>query len=228
MNLDSTLSPASEGRTESDETLIREAFRSRLAVSGGDGVLSSAVRHVLEHEGSMVGAKACLVAARVGGLKAETALDLAVAVEYFHAASLIFDDMPAMDDAEERRHAPCVHRLYGEGAAVLAGLAFVNRAYALLWNGMESGDPANRKRAAAYADRCLGMSGLLAGQSRDLHGGSAASSEREVMKVAFLKTAPLLRLAVVLPLIVSGNGCSASAVAGALLRVPRVGLPARR
>jgi len=34
------------------------------------------------------------------------AKDLAIAIEYFHTASLLFDDLPCMDDAERRRGSP--------------------------------------------------------------------------------------------------------------------------
>ena len=46
-------------------------------------------------------------------------LDAACAVEMAHAASLILDDLPCMDDAEERRGHPPVHRAFGEATALL-------------------------------------------------------------------------------------------------------------
>jgi len=65
------------------------------------------------------------------GLEEAPARDLAVALEYFHTASLIFDDLPCMDDATERRGVSCVHFEFGEAEAILAALALINRAYAL-------------------------------------------------------------------------------------------------
>jgi len=50
-------------------------------------------------------------------LPEEAALDLAIALEYFHTASLIFDDLPCMDNAATRRGAPCVHVAFGEAVA---------------------------------------------------------------------------------------------------------------
>ena len=39
-----------------------------------------------------------------------------------------------MDDAEFRRGKPAVHRIYGEGIAILAALGFLNQAYRILWD----------------------------------------------------------------------------------------------
>jgi geranylgeranyl pyrophosphate synthase len=50
------------------------------------------------------------------------------AVEMIHAASLAIDDLPCMDDADIRRSAPCVHRVYGESVSVLAATALMVRA----------------------------------------------------------------------------------------------------
>ena len=55
--------------------------------------------------------------------RAARAKDLAIALEYFHTASLVFDDLPCMDNALERRGVPCVHFAFGEAGAILTALA---------------------------------------------------------------------------------------------------------
>ena len=45
-------------------------------------------------------------------------VDLAEGIEYFHHALLIFDDLPCIDDAVERRGRRCVHRVAGESQAM--------------------------------------------------------------------------------------------------------------
>jgi geranylgeranyl pyrophosphate synthase len=129
---------------------------------------------------------------------------LAVAIEYFHTASLLFDDLPCMDDATERRGEPCVHRVYGEAAATLAALALISRAYALLWQGMAGSPPDRQALAGAYVEKCLGASGLLNGQSEDLHYASLPKSRRSPWKVAAGKTVSLIRLSLVLPALLGG------------------------
>ncbi len=93
----------------------------------------------------------------------------AVALEYFHTASLLFDDLPCMDNALERRGAPCVHLAFGEEGAILTALALINRAYALTWRAVAGCPQVRQVRALAYIEHCLGVEGLLNGQSLDLH-----------------------------------------------------------
>lgn len=55
------------------------------------------------------------------GVEEERLVDVAVAVELFHTASLVHDDLPPIDNADFRRGKPSCHRAYGEGIALLAG-----------------------------------------------------------------------------------------------------------
>ena len=114
-----------------------------------------------------------MLGARVRGARAAAVLDLACAVELVHACSLIFDDLPAMDDAELRRGRPTVHLAFGEATAQLAGLALLNRAYGVL------AEAAQRIVLARYTTEdmvhhlaaAVGSDGLIGGQALDLESG---------------------------------------------------------
>ena len=93
------------------------------------------------------------------GISPGNARKLAIAIEYFHTTSLIFDDLPGMDDAAKRRGAPCLHRTHGEATAILAALGLVNRAYALAWQVILSAPKAQAKVAGDYLEKCLGVAG---------------------------------------------------------------------
>lgn len=56
----------------------------------------------------------------------------ALAVEFFHTASLVADDLPCMDDDDLRRDKPSVHNLYGEATALLVSYALIAAGYELL------------------------------------------------------------------------------------------------
>jgi geranylgeranyl diphosphate synthase type II len=56
----------------------------------------------------------------------------ALAVEFFHTASLIADDLPCMDNDDERRNKPTVHKVYGETVALLASYALIASGYECL------------------------------------------------------------------------------------------------
>ena len=109
----------------------------------------AALRHLLRHPGSMVRPRLVSQVAAAFGVQGGPATDLAVAHEYFHTASLVFDDLPCMDNATSRRGAPCVHVPFGEPAAILAALGLINRAYALCWKALAAcprADQASKNR----------------------------------------------------------------------------------
>jgi geranylgeranyl diphosphate synthase type II len=186
-------------------TALREAFVRNLPVSSGtEEHLAGALQAALRNPGSMFRAELAFRIARSYGESRERAEELAIALEYFHTASLLFDDLPAMDNAAERRGAPCVHRLYGEGAAMLAALALINRAYALVWAAAAGLPAAQQQRALRYLEANLGLEGLLNGQSQDLHYAELPGSPSAPDRVAMGKTVSLIRLSLVLPALVSG------------------------
>lgn len=51
------------------------------------------------------------------------------AIEYLHRATLLLDDLPCMDDSDERDGKPSSHVKYGEAPTILAALYLVNLAY---------------------------------------------------------------------------------------------------
>ena len=167
--------------------------------------LAAAVEDVLSRPGSLVRAVVCYLIGMEMGVAEEAARALACGIEYLHTASLVLDDLPAMDDARMRRGAPCLHVVHGEPVAMLAALALINRGYALLWQGMGRAGAGRVGRAGQWVDARLGAGGLVGGQALDLKGWRGEQSVAEVTEVAARKTGELLRLAVVLPAIV-GRG----------------------
>ncbi|MDB6022198.1 MAG: crtE1 [Pedosphaera sp.] len=166
--------------------------------------LGGALRQTLDHPGSLVRARLVYEMAHAYGLANSRAKNLAVAIEYFHTASLLFDDLPCMDDAAERRGQPCVHHTHGEAAAILAALGLVSRAYALLWQALTESSADRQTLAGSYVEKCLGVNGLLSGQSEDLHYVSLPEYRRSPQKVATGKTVSLIRLSLVLPALLAG------------------------
>lgn len=186
---------------------LRAAFQSQFAEPQNlEPHLAGAIEKTLRHPGNMIRAELAYRLGRSYDLQDASSELLAIAVEYFHTASLIFDDLPCMDDAMLRRGSECVHRLYGEGAAILSALALINRAYGLLWKAVSGTDatPAARDRALAYVEQHLGVVGLLNGQSRDLYLEDHGRHAHLYREIAIGKTASLIRLALVVPAILGG------------------------
>ncbi len=182
-----------------------DAFRNALDVtSSTEPNLAAAIRHLLNHPGRMVRAQLVYDGAHAYGLSEYSAVGLALGLELFHTASLAFDDLPCMDDATVRRGQPCVHVAYGQATAILAGLALINRAYALIWSAAASMPGGNQYRALKYLEQCLGVNGLLNGQSLDLNCSQSAPELAEL--IASGKTVSLIRLALVMPALLGGAG----------------------
>lgn len=119
-------------------------------------------------------------------------LDLACAVEMVHAASLILDDIPSMDNAQMRRGRPTVHREFGENVAILAAIALLSRAFEVI--AVAPGLPAiHKSEAIAELSSAVGLQGLVQGQFQDLHDGSQSRSPEAIAITNELKTSVLFR-----------------------------------
>lgn len=168
--------------------------------------LAAALAQAVASPGSLLRARAVLAAAQSHGLPEAAGTELACAVEYFHSASLLLDDLPCMDDASLRRGMPCVHRVHGDATAILAALALINRAHVLAGLAYAAYPAAIRVQALLLLDSTLGVSGLVGGQARDLRYGEQAGGRREAAGIAAAKTGALFRLALVLPALAGGPG----------------------
>lgn len=96
--------------------------------------LAAAIRHAVFPGGARIRPRLCLaVAMACGGEDAlEVASGAAAAIELFHCASLVHDDLPCFDNAHTRRGRPSVHAAFGEPLAVLAGDALIVMAFQAL------------------------------------------------------------------------------------------------
>jgi geranylgeranyl diphosphate synthase, type II len=159
-----------------------EAYLGSLTFAPVLGRLEETLRYALESGGKRVRPVLCLAVSDAAGGEPEKALPAAAAVELVHTFSLVHDDLPALDDDDERRGRPSAHVAHGEGVALLAGDALLVEAFRLA---LAYDDPGI---ARELADATLGM---IAGQHRDITGddGDLAAVER-------LKTGRLFAAAV--------------------------------
>lgn len=129
----------------------------------------------------------------------------AFAVECFHTASLVVDDLPCMDNDEERRDKPTVHKLYGEPIALLTSYALIAEGYGAIAEGGKRFVDANPTKAAEGAQIVVmalenaawntGLSGATGGQFLDI--APPDLSESTLRKVIHQKTTSLFEIAFV-------------------------------
>src|SRR5262245_1710356 len=108
-----------------------EAYLGSLTFATELGDLEEALRYPLESGGKRVRPVVCLAVAEANGADVEAGLPGAAALELVHTFSLVHDDLPALDDDDERRGRPSAHVAFGEGVALLSGDALLTEAFRL-------------------------------------------------------------------------------------------------
>jgi geranylgeranyl diphosphate synthase type II len=134
----------------------------------GAGALNEAVRYAVFPGGRRWRPALTLLGAAAADTPARLVMDAACGVEFVHTASLILDDLPSMDDGRERRGRPTLHLAFGEGLALLAALALLNRGYELFLSPVFGVAPAHGQRLLQDAISAIGVNGMIGGQAADL------------------------------------------------------------
>ncbi len=156
--------------------------------------LHRSMRHTLMAPGKRL--RALLTLFVIRHLEGDDRLGLssACALEMVHAASLILDDLPAMDNASLRRGLPANHQVFGEATAILAAIALLNRSFGILAEDIGL-SAANRVRLSDILSRAVGSDGLVAGQEQDLKWSPGEATLQDVTLVHARKTAALFSAA---------------------------------
>ncbi len=189
--------------------------------------LCNAIRHSIRAPGKRLRALLLLsafreltpdrAAAGAGGAAfSDAVVDLACAVEFIHAASLIIDDLPAMDDASLRRGQPANHVLFGESTTILAGISILSQAFGMI-AASPAGTPAARNRFVSALSDAVGVGGLAAGQLADL-GRADDTAGPSLDSIHAQKTGALFAVAA------EGGGLIAGAEADLCARLHGLGL----
>jgi geranylgeranyl diphosphate synthase type II len=177
---------------------MRHAVEERMAHwlnEGGvrEDLLSAAMRAGALGSGKRMRPLLMMLVARDLGCVSPALIDVACAVELVHAASLILDDMPCMDNAQLRRGQPTIHVQFGEDVAILSSVALLSRAFGILAAAPDI-PPLVRARLVGKLSETIGAQGLVKGQFLDLHGKRATVDD--IATTNELKTGVLLGVAV--------------------------------
>lgn len=188
---------------------LRAAVESRLAdlcpSERRGNALSQAMRHALLAPGKRIRPVLVLLACEELGARDLAALDAACALEMVHAASLVLDDLPAMDDAATRRGRPSTHICFGQDVAILASVSLLASAFGTVARSPTLDLAAKARTSAILAD-AIGQEGLAGGQYADLRLSSQARAVDHVMHANQRKTAALFVAAVEIAEAVASDG----------------------
>jgi geranylgeranyl diphosphate synthase, type II len=182
-----------------DTRVLRSAIDRRLAAlfpkePQATG-LADAVRYAVLAPGKRIRPALAVLASWELGCGDLRALDPGCALEMVHAASLVLDDLPCMDDAPLRRGLAATHVAYGQDVAVLASITLLSRAFATVASAPGlSGE--QKAKLVAILSEAVGAEGLAGGQYHDLRGGLGLRGVAGVAKANHLKTGALFVAAV--------------------------------
>ena len=135
----------------------------------------------------------------------EKVLPLGVAVELIHSYSLIHDDLPSMDNDNQRRGRPTNHRVYGETTALLAGDALQSEAFQCLAWAYRS-QPKIAVELILLLSEATGVQGIVGGQAMDLEAEDQETADQKVERASSslesmydlhrMKTGSLIRVSI--------------------------------
>ncbi|HVM98614.1 MAG TPA: polyprenyl synthetase family protein [Caulobacteraceae bacterium] len=185
------------------------------------GRLGEAAHYALLAPGKRFRPLLTLLAAEAFGAPTSRALDVACAMEMVHAASLVLDDLPSMDDARLRRGRPTTHRVYGEADAILASVGLLTRAFGVI--AADDGiAPADRTELVMSLAEAVGFNGLVAGQALDLADRNRPRTVAELDALNHRKTSVLMMAAAEAGALIGGADADGRRELGEFAR--RIGL----
>jgi geranylgeranyl diphosphate synthase type II len=141
---------------------------------------AESVRYSITVGGKRVRPVIVLATAEAAGADPERALPAGCALELVHTFSLVHDDLPSLDNDEERRGQPSTWKQYGEAVGILAGDALLAEAFRLATS-YETPDVARELAGATL--------GMIGGQYLDITGTAPDEATLHNLKTGALFTA---------------------------------------
>jgi geranylgeranyl pyrophosphate synthase len=103
------------------ETLVRYKLHNEIKPSN----LRDAMEYAVLVGGKRIRPELLVQTGRMLGADDNTLFEVATGFEMIYSATLLFDDLPCMDDDDIRRGKPTTHKVFDEAIAVLAGISLI-------------------------------------------------------------------------------------------------------
>ncbi len=180
---------------------VEEGLLEKIEAFKGDEKLKESCAYALLNGGKRFRPSITLLIADLLGNHLDV-LDGALAIEYFHTASLVADDLPCMDDEQERRGKPALHILHGEALSLLTTYSLIAEGYALVGRNarlLKGRAPDSAFDALAIAlenvSHNTGMGGASGGQLLDI--APPSLDRKTAFEMVHQKTAALFEISFV-------------------------------
>ncbi len=142
-----------------------------------------------------------LASCEAAGGSALDAVIPAISLELIHCYSLVHDDLPALDNDDERRGQPSCHKKFGEALAIMAGDGLLNHAFYLL----SRIQPAGRAiQLLGEISTAAGTYGMIGGQVAELTAPAGELSLPMLDFISIHKTGMLIKASAVSGAIAAG------------------------
>lgn len=129
---------------------------------------------------------------RKNSQRVQKILPAACSIEFMHAASLVHDDLPFIDNASERRGKPSCHKKFGNAIAILTGDALIAKSFETLMK------LSNQKKAMACLEvlvNTVSTHGMIGGEVIDIISSPQRSKLHVLRDIHIKKTGALLKAA---------------------------------
>lgn len=179
----------------------------------GENRLARAMRYSALSGGKRIRPFVLLQTANIFGVSETCSLMAAASMEFIHCFSLIHDDLPALDDDDERRGQPSLHKKFDEATAILTGDALLSFAFEVLTHETTHRDSAVRMELVHCFSRSTGVGGMIGGQMIDILSEQRDLNIDQITRLQRMKTGQLFQAS-----------CEAGAILGKAGRSARMAL----
>ncbi|MFD2117185.1 polyprenyl synthetase family protein [Paenibacillus yanchengensis] len=124
-------------------------------------------------------------------------------LEYMHTASLVFDDLPTQDNAEQRRGKKTLHILHNSAIAELTGLFLVQKAIQAQTSLRKANVFAAEDIVALIEYSAQKAEDLCIGQVMDLQAKGKQLTSEQLDEICYYKTGAAFEAAIVMPAILA-------------------------
>ncbi len=195
------MNPILTERIEEFEVVAKEYFAHRRAEAKDVALLIDSIEYSFFNGGKRFRPMLCFAVADAYGVAPKDIISFALAIECIHTYSLIHDDLPCMDDDNERRGQPTNHIKFSEDTALLAGDSLLTEAFRVLSFDVSP----HSLELVKLLSEASGLNGMVRGQVLDLGKGEPIESLGQLIKLHELKTGCLISMAFEGPAVVANK-----------------------
>jgi geranylgeranyl diphosphate synthase, type II len=152
-----------------NKRLVEAKLESLVESQAGVPIIYDAMKYSLLAGGKRLRPIMAIMACELFDGDMNEVMTYACSIEMIHTYSLIHDDLPAMDNDDYRRGKLTNHKVFGEGFAILAGDALLNKAFEIIHQALIENPRLENIKAAAYISKASGAQGMIGGQCIDLY-----------------------------------------------------------